>query len=208
MMKILAADVHSRAVGILAALALLPATAAAADAQTSGTFKGDKVHQGTVTHTIRGGQSVLTLSEDFKVPEASDPHWRIIDSHGTGYLLQRVVVKPDKFNRMIVLPPYIKEVAKVQMWDAFAETLLGQASFGSPVAMRHNPASAKAIVAEGVAYDESRMRPRDDATVQGTGYQPVEYDDATMRPKAAKGKEAQGPSVDPVEQDESRMAPK
>ena len=207
-MKTLAARIHSSAVGILAALALLPATAAAADAQTSGTFKGDKVHQGTVTHTIRGGQSVLTLSEDFKVPEASDPHWRIIDSHGTGYLLQRVAVKPDKVNRMIVLPPYIKDVAKVQMWDAFAETLLGQASFGSPVAMRHNPASAKAIVAEGVAYDESRMRPRDDATVQGTGYQPVEYDDATMHPKAAKGKAAQGPSIDPVEQDESKMEPK
>ena len=207
-MKILAADVHSRAVGILAALALLPVTAVAADAQTSSTFKGDKVNQGTVTHTIRGGQSVLTLSEDFKVPETADAHWRIIDSHGTGYLLQRVVVKPDKTNRMIILPPYIKEVAKVQMWDASAETLLGQASFGSPVAMRHNAASAKAIVAEGVAYDESRMRPRDDATVQGTGYQPVEYDDATMHPKAAKGKAAQGPSIDPVEQDESKMEPK
>ena len=192
-MKILAADVHSRAVGILAALALLPVTAVAADAQTSSTFKGDKVNQGTVTHTIRGGQSVLTLSEDFKVPETADAHWRIIDSHGTGYLLQRVVVKPDKTNRMIILPPYIKEVA---------------ASFGSPVAMRHNAASAKAIVAEGVAYDESRMRPRDDATVQGTGYQPVEYDDATMHPKAAKGKAAQGPSIDPVEQDESKMEPK
>jgi len=207
-MKIHAADVHSRAVGILAALALLPVTVAAADAQTSTPFKGDKVHQGTVTHTIRGGQSVLTLSDDFKVPDASDPHWRIIDSRGTGYLLQRVVVKPDKFNRMIVLPPYIKEVAKVQIWDAFAETLLGQASFGSPVAMRHNPASAKAIVAEGVAYDESRMRPRDDATVQGTGYQPVEYDDATMHPKEAKGKASQGPAIDQVEQDESRMEPK
>ena len=207
-MTFLAAEVNSRAVGILAALALLPATVAAADAQTSGPFKGDKVQQGTVTHTIRGGQSVLTLSDDFKVPEASDPHWRIIDSHGTGYLLQRVVVKPDKINRMIVLPPYIKEVAKVQMWDAFAETLLGQASFGSPVAMRHNPASAKAIVAEGVAYDESRMRPRDDATVQGTGYQPVEYDDSTMRPKDAKGKANQGKGVDPVEYDESKMEPK
>ncbi len=204
----LAADVHVHAVALLAALALLPATASAADVQTSGPFKGDKVQQGTVTHTIRGGQSVLTLSDDFKVPEASDPHWRIIDSHGTGYFLQRVVVKPDKVNRMIVLPPYIKDVAKVQMWDAFAETLLGQASFGSPVAMRHNPASAKAIVAEGVAYDESRMRPRDDASVQGTGYQPVEYDDARMRPKETKGKADQSKGADQVEQDESRMEPK
>src|SRR3989441_4966258 len=29
-----------------------------------------------------GGQSVLTLSEDFKVPDTPDPHWQVVDSKG------------------------------------------------------------------------------------------------------------------------------
>ena len=150
-----------RLVAVVVVLTTVPAAAVASDAHTSSAFQGPKANQGTVMHTVRGGQSVLTLSDDFKVPDAPDPHWRIIDSAGTGYLLQRVVVKPDRVNRMIVVPPYVKDVAKVQMWCAFAETLLGEASFGSPVAMKHNAAAAKAIVDQGLAYDDSRMRPAD-----------------------------------------------
>jgi hypothetical protein len=205
-MKALKAVYHSRFVGLLAAIAMMPVAASAADAHTSGPFAGAKANQGTVTHTIRGGQSVLTLSDDFKVPDAPDPHWRIVDSRGNGYLLQRVVVKPDKINRTIVVPEHVRDVAKVQMWCAFAETLLGEASFSAPVAMKHNAASAKAIVAEGLAYDDSRMRPRDDAKMQGTSsYQPVEYDESTMRPR--EGKKGQGKGVDQVEYDEGKMRP-
>jgi hypothetical protein len=208
MMKVLAAGVLSRVLVVVAAVALSPHGTTAAEAHTSGPFAGPEANQGTVTHTVRNGQSVLTLSNDFKVPDAPDPHWRIVDSHGTGYLLQRVVVKPDKINRMVVVPEHVKDVAKVQMWCAFAETLLGEASFSAPVAMRHDAASAKAIVAEGIAYDDSRMRPRDDANTHGIAYEPIEYDDSTMRPREAKGaKASEGRRVEQVEYDESRMRP-
>ena len=42
-------------------------------------------------------------------------------------------VKGDKVNRRIVLPANVPDVAKVQIWCAFAETLLGEAEFASPV---------------------------------------------------------------------------
>src|SRR5690348_15731136 len=85
----------------IVALALLPVSVAAGDA--SAAFKGQTINQGTVTHSMRSGQSVLTLSDDFNVPAESDAHWRVVDSKGMGYLLQRLTVKPDKVNRMIVV---------------------------------------------------------------------------------------------------------
>ena len=42
-------------------------------------------------------------------------------------------VKGGKFNKQIVLPPYIHDVAKVQIWCAWAGVLLGEATFDSPV---------------------------------------------------------------------------
>ncbi|HKA01332.1 MAG TPA: hypothetical protein VKE70_32685 [Candidatus Solibacter sp.] len=47
--------------------------------------------------------------------------------------LQRLVIKEDKYNKSITLPSYIRDVAKVQIWCAWAETLLGEASFDAPV---------------------------------------------------------------------------
>jgi hypothetical protein len=38
-------------------------------------------------------------------------------------------------NRKITLPDYIKDVAKVVIWCAWAETNLGEASFDKPVVM-------------------------------------------------------------------------
>jgi hypothetical protein len=99
----------------------------------SGPFKGPKVNTGSVTHSKDGGKMVLTLSDDFKNPDAPDPHWQVIDSSGNVYLLQRLTIKGDKTNKKIVLPAYIKDVAKVQMWCAFAETNLGEAAFSAPV---------------------------------------------------------------------------
>ena len=142
--------VRSLALPALAAAALVVAAPASANHEhTTSTFMGAKVNAGTVTHSTQGGKEILTLSDDFKVPDAPDPHRRIIDSHGTAYLLQRVVVKPEKINRAIVVPEHVKDVAKVQMWCAYAETLLDEASFSTPVAMRHDAASSKAIAAEG-----------------------------------------------------------
>ena len=119
---------------VLAAVGLAPiGTSFAAGSQTSRPFAGVKANTGTVTHTKENGQSVLTLSDDFKVPDTPDPHWQVVDSKGKTYLLQRLPVKGDKVNRRIVLPANVPDVAKVQIWCAFAETLLGEAEFASPV---------------------------------------------------------------------------
>jgi len=118
---------------VFAATFLIPMGSIAAHEHTTRPFTGVKVNGGTVTHTRVGGKNVLTLSDDFKVPDTPDPHWQVVDSKGNVYLLQRLAIKGDKFNRSITLPDYIPDVAKVQIWCAFAETLLGEAPFEKPV---------------------------------------------------------------------------
>ena len=105
----------------------------AADVTTP--FTGKAVSGGTVTHEARGGKHVLRVSSDFTVPGSPDPHWQVVDSNGTVYLLDRLTLKDAKINTSITLPSYIPDVAKVQMWCAWAEAVLGEASFTSPVAM-------------------------------------------------------------------------
>jgi len=107
--------------------------AAGTHTHTSKPFAGVKANTGTVRHSKEGGRSVLTLSDDFKVPDTPDPHWQVVDSRGRTYLLQRLAVKGDKVNRSLVVPAYVPDVAKVQIWCAFAETLLGEAAFDKPV---------------------------------------------------------------------------
>jgi hypothetical protein len=108
------------------------------DAHTSSVFKGVKVNGGTVTHSKKDGKTVFTLSDDFQVPQTPDPHWQVVDSKGNVYLLDRLMAKGSmtdmamqngKYNKSIVLPSYVKDVVKVQIWCAWAETLLGEASF-------------------------------------------------------------------------------
>jgi hypothetical protein len=77
-------------------------------------------------------KDVLTLSDDFKVPETPAPHWQVADSKGNVYLLQRLKVKGDKINKSIIVPSYVQDVAKVQIWCAGTEVLLGEASFDPP----------------------------------------------------------------------------
>jgi hypothetical protein len=102
-------------------------------AQTTGKFSGSKVNRGTVSFAVKDGKRTLTLSEDFEKPGTPDPHWQVVDSAGRVYPLQRLDIKDDRFNRSITLPSYVPDVAKVQIWCAFAETLLGEASFSEPV---------------------------------------------------------------------------
>jgi len=45
-------------------------------------------------------------------------------------------LKDDKINKSITVPAYVPDIAKVQMWCAWAEVLLGEASFDKPVAMK------------------------------------------------------------------------
>jgi hypothetical protein len=118
---------------ILLVTAFLAASASFA-ADHSKPFKGVKVNGGTVAHSKEMGKHVLTLSADFQQKiDAPDPHWMVVDGKGNTYLLQRFEIKGDKYNRKITMPPYIKNVAKVQFWCAFAETLLGEAAFDKPV---------------------------------------------------------------------------
>ena len=117
---------------VVTALAVT-ATTATAQARTSRPFAGVKANTGSVSLAASGSQRVLTLSDDFKAPDAPDPHWQVVDNEGRVYLLQKLTVKGltgDKMNRSITLPAYIKSVAKVQFWCAYAEVLLGEASFG------------------------------------------------------------------------------
>lgn len=120
----LAALLLTISLGLLANLHAAPATA-----HVSKRFVGPKANTGTVTHTKQGDRHVLTLSDDFKVPDTPAPHWQVVDSKGNVYLLQRLVVKGDKFNKTVTLPTYIKDVAKVQIWCAWAEVLLGETTF-------------------------------------------------------------------------------
>lgn|SRR5262249_7749218 len=125
--------------GVMLALLLttgmLVATSGLADSQMhkSKPFAGPKANKGYVIHTKQGNDSILTLSDDFVVPDTPDPHWRVIDSKGTVYDLAKLKIKNDGYNKSIKLPPYVKDVAKVVIWCAFAETNLGEASFDTPV---------------------------------------------------------------------------
>ena len=135
----------------LVMLGLVAAGAWSQTVRTSKPFTGVKANTGAVTATKADGRIVLTLSDDFTVPDTPDPHWQIVDSKGTVYLLERLDIKPGamtpgakqtdstkagekiNLNRTITLPSYVRDVAKVQIWCAFAEVLLGEAPFDKPV---------------------------------------------------------------------------
>jgi len=71
---------------LLSVIAMILATNAfAAQVQKSGAFIGPTANTGFVTMTKQNGKIVLTLSDDFVVPDTPDPHWRVVDSKGTVY---------------------------------------------------------------------------------------------------------------------------
>ena len=117
----------------LALVAVVGGSSFAVESHKSGPFAGPKANTGNVTHSTEGGKSVLAFSDDFKTPDTPDPHWQIVDSKGKVYLLQRIPIKGDKMNRSIEVPGYVPDIAKVQIWCAFAEANLGEASFEHPV---------------------------------------------------------------------------
>lgn len=127
------------ALAIAAALVVGIGTASAQN-QTSKPFAGAKVNGGTVTHSVQNGKHVLTLSGDFQVPDTPDPHWQIVDGKGRVFLLQRLKAKGaiaglagDKVNTSITLPGYIEDIAKVQIYCAWAEVVLGETTFDSRI---------------------------------------------------------------------------
>ena len=122
--------------GLLMTTMMFAISAVAQDAHTSSQFQGPKANKGHVTHSTRDGKSVLTLSDDFVVPDTPDPHWRVVDSDGNVYDLDKLKKKAllgDKYQKEIILPSYVKNVSTVIIWCAWAEANLGEASFSSPV---------------------------------------------------------------------------
>lgn len=117
----------------LTALVIAATSSIAQDSHKSGPFQGAKANKGFVTHTTQDGKSVLTLSDDFVPPQTPDPHWQLVDSNGKAYLLDRLMTKSQKVKKSIIVPEYVSDIAKVQIWCAFAETNLGEAAFDHPV---------------------------------------------------------------------------
>lgn len=119
------------------AMGLLVATSSfAADTHTTLAFTGVKANTGTASHYKEGNKNILAVSDDFKIPDTPAPHWQVIDTKGNVYLLQQLRIKDNKFNRKITVPSYISDIAKVQIWCSFAEVVLGEAPFASPVVLK------------------------------------------------------------------------
>jgi hypothetical protein len=126
---------QTRLFNIFAVLALAAAsTTFAADrsSHTSNGFAGPKANTGKVEHTYQGNQSILRVTEDFRVPDTPAPTWRIVDSKGTVYTLDAFKIKGGE-KRQVNVPQFVRDIAKVQVYCAWAEVLLGEASFTSPV---------------------------------------------------------------------------
>ena len=125
----------SRLLSVFALTALLAVSAvwaASMDTHTSSMFQGPKANTGTVSHSIENGKSILRVSSDFKVPDTPAPTWRVVDSNGTIYTLDAFKIKGGE-KREVEVPSYIKDIAKVQVYCAWAQVLLGEASFSMPV---------------------------------------------------------------------------
>jgi hypothetical protein len=80
--------------------------------------------------------TMLKLSSDFKIPNTPAPHWQVVDAKGNVFLLNQLKIKDDMVNRTVMLPSYIKSVAKVQIWCSFAEVNLGEAIFTKPMMIK------------------------------------------------------------------------
>jgi hypothetical protein len=130
----------NRVLSVFAVLALLVTVnlfAAKMEMHTSSQFQGPKANTGTAIHYTENGKSMLKVSDDFKVPDTPAPTWRVVDSKGNVYTLDAFKIKGALGNnaekREVEVPAYIKDIAKVQVYCAWAQVLLGEASFSSPV---------------------------------------------------------------------------
>ena len=119
-------------VAALAVAVLGAGSIAGADEMTK-PFTGKAVNGGTVTLSKQGDKTMLSLSGDFQVPGSPDPHWQLVDSKGTVYLLDRLKLKDDKINTRIIVPAFVPDIVKVQMYCAWAEVVLGEAPFNQPI---------------------------------------------------------------------------
>jgi hypothetical protein len=127
----------TRVLSVFAVLALLVtvnSSAAKMDVHTSTMFQGPKANTGTVSHFVENGKSMLKVSDDFKVPDTPAPTWRVVDSNGNIYTLDAFKIKSgNNEKREVVVPAYVTNIVKVQVYCAWAEVLLGEASFSQAV---------------------------------------------------------------------------
>ena len=88
---------------------VMGAAAFAADLHVSSPFQGPKANKGTVSHSMKNGKSMLTLSDDFVVPDTPDPHWQLVDSNDQVYLLDKLKLKGDREKREIEVRQEIQD---------------------------------------------------------------------------------------------------
>jgi hypothetical protein len=119
---------------VLAMLVTVNLSAAKMDTHTSSKFEGPKANTGTVMHHNENGKSMLKVSDDFKVPDTPAPTWRVVDNKGNVYTLDAFKIKGgNNEKREVVVPGYVPNIVKVQVYCAWAEVLLGEANFSSAV---------------------------------------------------------------------------
>jgi hypothetical protein len=125
------------AFAVLALLFTAHSFAAKMDVHTSSRFEGPKANTGTVMHYVENGRSMLKVSDDFKVPDTPAPTWRVVDSKGNIYTLDAFKIKGklvgNAEKREVAVPAYVPDIAKVQVYCAWAEVVLGEAGFSSAV---------------------------------------------------------------------------
>lgn len=118
----------------LVATLLAASVSFAAGSQTTSKFEGPKANTGMATYSVENGKRILRVTPDFKVPDTPAPTWRVVDSKGNIYTLDAFKVKAGNGEkREVMVPAYVHDVVKVQVYCAWAEILLGEASFSSPV---------------------------------------------------------------------------
>ena len=119
---------------LVATLVTASVSFAANGTHTSSKFEGPKANTGTVMHSIENGKSILRVSADFKVPDTPAPTWRVVDSKGNIYTLDAFKIKGGNGEkREVVVPSYVHDIVKVQVYCAWAEVILGEANFASAV---------------------------------------------------------------------------
>jgi len=119
---------------LVATLVTASVSFAANGTHTSSKFEGPKANTGTVMHSIENGKSILRVSADFKVPDTPAPTWRVVDSKGNIYTLDAFKIKGGNGEkREVVVPSYVHDIVKVQVYCAWAEVILGEANFASAI---------------------------------------------------------------------------
>lgn len=120
------------AIGAMFAIGSLSFGANNNPVHTTSGFKGPKANTGAAVHSTENGKRLLRVSKEFVVPDTPAPTWRVVDSNGNVFTLDAFKVKGGE-KREIVVPAYVQNIAKVQVYCAWAQILLGEASFPDPV---------------------------------------------------------------------------